>query len=376
MGKTDKSMRSGLHDKNLTKVSYRNRSISRSCSTNRSNSSINYNKHTNNESIRIESAHKSRANPLAATSTQASSPSSLKNHQSTNKSQSQQFYQNYVCDETNSETDENESIRNKKFTNNRKSHVPVRHLFNIVLKQKKQIGICNLCLQDCSMSAGSDGNLRTHLAYKHNMPEVLTPSQFEKYSKKDGKVEVKISKEEQMQIHEMIVNSIITDSRTFNDFKKKGIFQLLKYLKPGYKTPSKKTIRKMIKTKYNIFCNNCSTEILLFFFRYQIFKEKMKEILEKLDYLSLTTDLWKNKTNDYFLGLTIHFFDKELNYKSFLFGFRKFSLLHYAENIREFIKKELGHELLQKVFKTFHVFNYIFLINQLISLDCCHYFRQ
>ena len=58
-----------------------------------------------------------------------------------------------------------------------------------------------------------------------------------------------ISMEEKSKINEIIVDSIITDSRTFNDFLKKGITTLFEYLKPGYKPPSKKTITKMIKRR-------------------------------------------------------------------------------------------------------------------------------
>ena len=69
----------------------------------------------------------------------------------------------------------------------------------------------------------------------------------------------------------------------------------------------------------------------------------------KADSLALTTDLWKNKMDEYFLGLTIHFFDDELNYQSLLFGFRRFDKLHFANNICDFIRNELGQELLEKV---------------------------
>ena len=63
----------------------------------------------------------------------------------------------------------------------------------------------------------------------------------------------------------------------------------------------------------------------------------------------MTTDLWKNKTKKYFLGLTAHFFDGVLNYRNLLVGFRSFKKNHKAENIKSFIEKELQEETLDKV---------------------------
>ena len=81
------------------------------------------------------------------------------------------------------------------------------------------------------------------------------------------------------------------------------------------------------------------------------FKSELKNILLKANYLAFTTDLWKNKINEYFLALTVHFFDDNLDYHSLLFSFRKFSKLHFAKHIRSFIIKEIGNDLLINVIK-------------------------
>lgn len=59
--------------------------------------------------------------------------------------------------------------------------------------------------------------------------------------------------------------------------------------------------------------------------------------------------MWKNKKRKYFLSLTAHFFDNKLNYHSILYAFRKFGKNHTSENIKNFIKKELGSDLMKKV---------------------------
>ena len=101
---------------------------------------------------------------------------------------------------------------------------------------------------------------------------------------------------------------------------------------------------------------------MLIFSRYLSFKKKLKEILLKVDSISLTTDLWKNKRDQYFLGLTVHFFDDKLNYQTLLYGFRRFSKIYFANNICNFIKTELGEDLLIKVKLLLKILNFILKI--------------
>ena len=42
----------------------------------------------------------------------------------------------------------------------------------------------------------------------------------------------------------------------------------------------------------------------------------MKNILSKVANVALGSDLWKNRKKQYFLALTAHFFDENLNYRS------------------------------------------------------------
>jgi hypothetical protein len=77
----------------------------------------------------------------------------------------------------------------------------------------------------------------------------------------------------------------------------------------------------------------------------------MKQILNKLKNISFGTNLWKNSKKEYFLGLTAHFFDDKLNYRSILYSFRKFKKAHYSSEIESFIKKQLGDGILEKVQK-------------------------
>ena len=78
----------------------------------------------------------------------------------------------------------------------------------------------------------------------------------------------------------------------------------------------------------------------------QLLKKQIKQIFSKLNHISLTADLWKNKAKKYFLGLTAHFSDGELNYRNHLVGFRSFSKNHKAVNIKSFIEIELQEDAL------------------------------
>jgi len=72
--------------------------------------------------------------------------------------------------------------------------------------------------------------------------------------------------------------------------------------------------------------------------------------LEKIKFISLTTDLWKNKKLRYFLTLTAHFFTKDFKFNSIILSFRKFSKSHTAINITKFIETELMQlNVLEKV---------------------------
>lgn len=93
------------------------------------------------------------------------------------------------------------------------------------------------------MSSNSDGNLRTHLAYKHGKPEFLTKSQLKAWNyKKNGMIEnlegIKLTPNQKRELKEKLVDSIIEDTRTFNDFAKSGMKNLFNYLLPGFKPPS------------------------------------------------------------------------------------------------------------------------------------------
>jgi hypothetical protein len=49
---------------------------------------------------------------------------------------------------------------------------------------------------------------------------------------------IKLSPNQKRELNEKLVDSIIEDSRTYNDFAKGGIKSLFNYFSPGFKPPS------------------------------------------------------------------------------------------------------------------------------------------
>ena len=150
-------------------------------------------------------------------------------------------------DATNSEVDEevlksnSKKYRNKK----RKSKFPVRDFFII----DGNSAFCEACQVSVKISSRSDANMRTHLANHHDMKQALLPSQI---ARKDTKIKcssVKLSVNEKRFLNDEMINCIITDSRTFNDFNKPGMRRFLNVIKPGYKPCCREKVGKEIKKK-------------------------------------------------------------------------------------------------------------------------------
>ena len=154
----------------------------------------------------------------------------------------------FLEDPTDSEFEEETNSFNKSnFKNNKsKNCEPVRHLFTI--DSTSTVGYCASCKTQIKMTGRSDANLRTHLASKHNMVNVLLPSQLSRRRGQDPTVS-KISRNEKVIIDDELINCTIRDARTFNDFHKPGMRKFLNFIKPGYKPCSRNKIRENLKTK-------------------------------------------------------------------------------------------------------------------------------
>ena len=80
---------------------------------------------------------------------------------------------------------------------------------------------------------------------KHKLTEFLYDSQKKRLLNDVST----ISKSEKSLIDDAVVECIVTDSRTFNDFSKIGMRNFLNVIRPSYKPPCRQTIMKRTKSK-------------------------------------------------------------------------------------------------------------------------------
>ena len=115
-------------------------------------------------------------------------------------------------------------------------------------------------------------------------------------------------------------------------FQKIGMQKFLKIAVPGYNAPHRKTVAKHFKKEYIDY------------------RKELKKIFEKIDFIAITTDLWKSRNGSHFICITAHFFDDYFNLHSILISFRRFYLRHLAIHLKNMITRELNKlNILEKI---------------------------
>lgn len=70
--------------------------------------------------------------------------------------------------------------------------------------------------------------------------------------------------------------------------------------------------------------------------QYDKIKSNLMHLIEKAKYVCITADIWTNKSKS-FMGTTIHFFDDDLNKKSYLLAFRRIHGRHTHQTVAEML---------------------------------------
>ncbi|CAF1601755.1 unnamed protein product [Didymodactylos carnosus] len=109
-------------------------------------------------------------------------------------------------------------------------------------------------------------------------------------------------------VDKAILAAVVKDGRSFGDFNRLGIRQLIAtVVGTGYRIPSRFQIRRKLK------------------YLYQVERQKLKDLLENVNYISLASGIWSNKSGDLYFGLTDHFLDDNFRTKHNVLIFKKFS---------------------------------------------------
>jgi hypothetical protein len=110
-----------------------------------------------------------------------------------------------------------------------------------------------------------------------------------------------------------LIGCIIEDARPFDDFRRHGMKKFLS----NYLPPNQNTIQRYLR---------------------KIIAKSSKTSLK----LSLTVDMWKNKSLTYFMGITADFFNKKIEFVSLLIGFKKFNGRHLGNKLKSLIVEQIN----------------------------------
>lgn len=83
---------------------------------------------------------------------------------------------------------------------------------------------------------------------------------------------------------------------------------------------------------------------------YSLRKDKLKEQLNAVEHVNLTTDCWTSKQNFSYISLTAHYLDQNLNMKSCFLSIRHLIGGHSSENLASFLKQIIEeYEIFSKI---------------------------
>ncbi|KAL1246589.1 hypothetical protein QQF64_034552 [Cirrhinus molitorella] len=119
------------------------------------------------------------------------------------------------------------------------------------------------------------------------------------------------------ELDDALVTMIVKDLQPFSIVEDEGFQELVKKLDPTYVLPSRKTVKLMVRQKY------------------QEEKQKAMEHLKNIPSVCLTADMWTSLTMESYLGVTCHYTDSSTELGSVVLGVSKFPKQHTADNIKE-----------------------------------------
>ncbi|CAF3331156.1 unnamed protein product [Rotaria sp. Silwood2] len=180
---------------------------------------------------------------------------------------------------------------------------------------------CSICLHEYKYDPFSDSNLRSHLGFKHGLYNYLFPSQIKQRERHERKST--ISPHLKQQLDAAAIECIVKDGLSFGTFRRAGMQHFLETIEPGYRGPTRQTVRKHLDKKYQE--------------RRSLLKNKLKDV----PHISLTTDLWVNSRRHHFLVITAHYVDEHHQHISEIISFRRFRGRHLSARLKLFIINEI-----------------------------------
>ncbi|KAH8304833.1 hypothetical protein KR059_011218, partial [Drosophila kikkawai] len=122
------------------------------------------------------------------------------------------------------------------------------------------------------------------------------------------------------ELDKVVMRYITTDMRPFSVVEDTGFRDMLKAFDPRYKLPCRKTLKNVIMVE-----------------QYVEKKVKVMEILKKIDFCAITTDIWTSVANEAFITVTCSFVTDDYVLQTAVFSTNKLrcETNHTAENIKD-----------------------------------------
>ena len=129
-----------------------------------------------------------------------------------------------------------------------------------------------------------------------------------------------ILEDRKKKLDEALVNMVVKDSQPFSIVNDCGFKEFVALLDPTYTPPSRRALKNMVLQ------------------RYEEEKTKAKAVMQTVEAVSLTADMWTSINMDAYLAVTCHYVDGSLELASVLLGVLPFPEVHTASNISAAIR--------------------------------------
>lgn len=205
------------------------------------------------------------------------------------------------------------------------------------------------------MTAGTNGNLKRHMKTKHTLiplelvrqpplvPNINQPSQSSSESTSESII-IPVTESQQQsinqyirrpppirkveQIDRQVVKMVAKGHHALRIVDEKEFRKLIELVSqcPGYKLPSRKTLSENLMSRvYN--------EIM----------DEIKQKVQAVTALSLSTDGWTSRNNESYIAIVAHFIDKESGeLQSALLGCINYNERHTSQNLCDFMRNVMA----------------------------------
>ena len=181
------------------------------------------------------------------------------------------------------------------------------------------VGHCQMCNSQYKDKAGSTGNFHKHLKRKHSKQYDRERKQTRDASNsdQDGTDDQQLNNIDQKINESVTLNLIVKCNLPPSVIEQSGFRAFMKLVAPKWKPSSS----RYMKT------NTIPTLV-------SFLRRKIDMMLNDIENLSITTDIWTDRRGKAFIGITGHFLDIDFRSQAVLLDFVRLKCRHTGENIR------------------------------------------